>query len=77
MRKIISSTKLTDTLSITLCKDGYWLFDKTRCRHLSVRAKTSEEAFVEAITYYQRRLIEIESDYKLLKSKVDEVWQSI
>jgi len=37
---------------------GFWLHDKTRGMNLSIRAKTAEAAFVEALTYYQGRLME-------------------
>jgi hypothetical protein len=39
--------------------------------NLSMRAKTAEEAFVDALTYYQRRLKEVEGYYSSLKSRVD------
>lgn len=71
MSKCISSTKLSETLSLSLCKDGYWLYDTTRGMNLSMHAKTESEAFVEALTYYQRRLAEVEKAYSGLKSKVD------
>lgn len=71
MAKFISSVKLSDTLSMGLYSDGYWLHDKTRGMNLSMRAKTQEQAFVEALTYYQRRLLEVESKYKSLSAKVD------
>jgi hypothetical protein len=71
MQKAISSTKLSETLTISLCNDGYWLYDKTRGMNISKRAKTSEAAFVEALTYYQKRLSEIEGAYKCLKGQVD------
>lgn len=71
MGKTIFSTKLSDTISLTLCTDGYWLYDFTRCMNLSMRAKTEQAAFVEALTYYQRRLEDIESCYNSLQSRVD------
>lgn len=71
MSKAISSTKLTDSLTLTLCHDGYWLYDKTRRMNLSMRAKTPEDAFVEALTYYQWRLKDVESSYNSLNAKVE------
>lgn len=70
-RPPISHKQLTDTLELSECHDGFWLYDKTRGMNLSMRAKTSEAAFVEAITYYQRRLQEVESAYKSVKGHVD------
>lgn len=70
-RPPISHKQLTPTLGLSECHDGFWLYDKTRGMNLSLRAKTSEEAFVEALTYYQDRLKEVESAYYELKNRVD------
>lgn len=71
MRPAISSVKLSDTLTMSLCHDGYWLYDNTRGMNLAMHAKTSEDAFLKALTYYQKRLADVESNYKSLQSKVD------
>ena len=39
--------------------------------NLSMRAKTSQDAFTEALTYYQNRLLEVETAFKELKAKVE------
>ncbi len=69
--------ELSDTL--TLCEYtsprngsfGFWLYDTTRGMNLSTRAKTERDAFVEALEYYQKRLIEVEKTYADLKTRVD------
>lgn len=71
MSKVISSKVLSKTLTLTECTDGFWLYDFTRSMNLSMRAKTEEAAYVQALEYYQRRLQEVESNYKSLRSKVD------
>lgn len=71
MGKTISSTELSPTLVLSECTDGFWLYDKTRGMNLSMRAKTPTDAFVEALTYYQRRLSELERAYWDMKDKVD------
>jgi hypothetical protein len=71
-RPAISSTKLSDTLTMSLCHDGYWLHDYTRRMNLSMRAKTEQDAFVEALTYYQKRLKDVENCYACLQTRVDE-----
>jgi len=38
--KSIRNIKLSDTLTISECKDGYWIYDKTRGMNISMRAKT-------------------------------------
>lgn len=69
--KAINQTKLTDTLTISECVDGYWLYDYSRGMNLSMRAKTETDALVEAITYYQKRTKEIEDKFNNLNKKVN------
>jgi hypothetical protein len=69
--KAISSTKLTDTLTISEYHDGYWLYDSTRGMNLAMRAKTERDAFVEAITYYQKLIIETNKELKNLNNAID------
>ena len=71
MRKAISTIKLSETLNLSECHDGFWLYDKTRGMNLAMRSKTSTDALVKAIMYYQNRLINIEQLHKELKNKVD------
>ena len=71
MRPAIKKMKLTDTLTLFECHDGFWLYDKTRGMNLSMRAKTPTDAFVEALTYYQRRLSGVEAAHRNLSGLVD------
>lgn len=71
MSKTIKSTKLTATLTLSECNDGFWLWDETRGMNLSMRAKTPQDAFLECITYYQRRLAKVEGEHRELSAKVD------
>jgi hypothetical protein len=64
--------RLSDTLTVSEQKDGFWLYDSTRGMNLSIRAKTKDAAFVAALTCYQNRLKTVEREYAALKSKVDE-----
>lgn len=67
---ILSST-------LTLCEfdtggdKGFWLYDKTRGMNLSMCAKTSTDAFVEALEYYQERLLQVEAELKSINARVD------
>lgn len=70
-RAPISVTDLTSTLSLSECHDGFWLWDEIREMNLSVRAKTRDDAFVEALTYYQDRLSEVECELNDITAKVD------
>ena len=71
MGKCISSKKLTDTLTLSECTDGFYLYDKIRGVNISMRAKTEEQAFVETITYYQKMLMISQTQYKNLSEKVE------
>jgi len=70
-RKPISMTDLSETLNLAECHDGWWLYDSTRGMNLSMKAKTPEAAFTEALTYYQERLLEVEGKLNSLQTKVD------
>lgn len=71
MSKVFSTTHLTPHLSLSECHDGFWLYDHTRGMNLSIRAKSPEEAFVECISYYQKRLSEVENKHDVLVAKIN------
>lgn len=71
MAKAIRNVFKIDTLSLTECNDGYYLYDTVLGMNISMRAKTEQDAFIQSLLYYQRRLIEVKSDYNDLKNKVD------
>lgn len=64
-------TDLTPTLSLAERHDGFWLYDETRGMNLAMKARTSTDAFVEALTYYQGRLQGVESELRDLSKKVE------
>ena len=70
-KKAISFTKLSDTLQISEHNDGFWLYDYTRGMNLGMRAKTRDDAFTEALTYYQKKLSEMERCYSDLSGRVE------
>jgi hypothetical protein len=39
--------------------------------NISMQAKTEQDAYIEALLYYQRRLVEVKTDYKTLNDKVE------
>lgn len=69
--KILNNIKLSDTLELNEYKDGFWLYDETRGMNLAMRANTAQDAFVEALEYYQRRLNEMERSYYSLRGMVE------
>jgi hypothetical protein len=50
---------------------GFWLYDKTRGMNLSMKAKTERQAFVEALTYYQKQTAECEKALHDITEKVE------
>lgn len=70
-RPPISVTDLNETLVLSESHDGFWLYDETRGMNLSMRAKTRDGAFVEALTYYQDHLQKVENELKGIQTKVD------
>lgn len=60
-----------ETITLSECPDGFWLYDYTRGMNLAMRAKTVQDAFVEALLYYQKRLKHVENELKELKTLVD------
>ncbi|UNY40466.1 hypothetical protein KLEP7_gp82 [Pseudaeromonas phage vB_PpeM_ KLEP7] len=70
MAKCINHEKLSPTIEITECKDGWWLWDETRGMNLGMREKTRDEAFISALEYYQQRLIEVETEHKVYKIRL-------
>lgn len=71
MSKVIQHIKLTDTIAITECANGWWLYDKTRGMNLAMRSKSERDAFVKALEYYQERLTYMDKVYHSLKCKVN------
>lgn len=70
-RPPITHTVLNDTLAISECHDGWWLYDKTMSVNIAIRAKTRDDAFVEALTYYQKRLTSVENSLSSLRGMVE------
>lgn len=75
--KALWSIKLTNTLSISECQDGFWLYDYTRGMNLAMHAKTERDAFTEAITYYQKRTNELEEKFEVLNNSVQNFISSL
>ena len=40
---------------------GFWLWDETQGMNLAMRSETERVALIDAIKYYQNRLIEVEA----------------
>lgn len=70
MAKAIRNVFKLDTLALTECNDGFYLYDNVVGMNISMRAKTEQDACIEALLYYQKRLMEVKADYKTLDNKV-------
>lgn len=71
MAKFIKLVIETEGFTISGYSDGYWLWDSHRKMNLSMRAKTVEEAFTEALEFYQERLAQVEKKHAELSAKVN------
>lgn len=71
MSKAIRNVFKIDTLSLVEYNDGYYLYDTIVGMNIAMRAKTEQDACIKALLYYQRRLIEVKKDYKILNDKVE------
>ena len=71
MSKIIRKVFKIDTLSLHECTNGYFLYDYVIGMNISMRAKTEQDAYIEALLYYQKKLKEVKNDYKVLNNKVE------
>ena len=70
MGKVIREVFKIETLSLHECTDGYFLYDYVIGMNLSVRAKTEQDAYIEALLYYQKNLQESKKRYRELDNKV-------
>ena len=71
MAKAIRNVFKIDTLSLVECTDGYYLYDTIVGMNIAMRAKTEQDAYIEALLYYQKRLQIVKFDYKTLNDKVE------
>lgn len=77
MGKKINNIKLSDSLDLTECTDGFWIYDKKLGRNIAMRADTERAAFVEALTYYQGRCKRLEAKHQALKTSVEDFLGSL
>lgn len=70
MAKYIKRIFQTDTLSLTECNDGFYLYDTVVKMNISMRAKTEQDAFIEALMYYQKSLKETKTKLNDIEDKV-------
>jgi hypothetical protein len=71
MSKVIRKVFKVNTLSLHECNDGYYLYDYVLGMNISMRAKSEQEAYIEALLYYQKRLAQSKNEYNTLNDKVE------
>ena len=71
MAKFIRNIFKTETLSLCECNDGFYLYDYVVGMNIGMRAKTEQDAYIEALMYYQRTLQKVKAEYKDLNTKVE------
>ena len=71
MGKVIELVAKTETIHLHRCTDGFWLYDDTRGMNLAMKAKSEQDAFIDALEYYQERLALMEGQYNDLQAKVN------
>ncbi len=71
MGKAIRNIFKTDTLILTECTDGYYLFDKVAGFNIAIHAKTEQQALINGLNYYQRFHSQLKKDYEELNNKVE------
>lgn len=71
MAKAIRNVFKLDTISLTECNDGYYLYDYVVGMNITMRAKTEQDACVEALLWYQKSLLDAKLKYNILNNKVE------
>jgi len=59
-----------DTITLSKCRNGFWLYDKVAGMNLSMEAETEQNAFIETIMYYQKQYVKSKESYKDIYGKV-------
>jgi len=71
MGKVVRNVFKVETLCLTECTDGFWLYDTVIGMNISMRAKTEQDACIEALLYYQKALRNSKAQYNTLNEKVE------
>lgn len=63
----------TDTFNICKhkLKEEYWFYDNIQGYNIVMGAKSKDEAFSEAICYYQKRFISLKEDSKRINNEIN------
>lgn len=75
--RAIQTINLSDTLSLSECKDGWWLYDKAAGMNLAMKAASERQAFIEALSYYQDRTQELSADSSKRQQFMESLYDSL
>jgi hypothetical protein len=62
---------------ITEQKNGFWLYAEDRGMNLAMRAESERAALIQALEYYQRRLLVVEIENKELNDMFVKVSETL
>lgn len=71
MAKFIRTVFKNDTTHLYECNDGYVLYDDIIGYNIVIRAKTEQDALIEALLKHQKDLKQLKLEHKTLQDKVD------
>lgn len=70
MAKFIKKIFKNDNFSLSECNDGFYLYDYIAKMNIVMRAKNEQEAYMQALLYYQKKLSILKSNHEDLQGKV-------
>lgn len=65
--RVLQHEKLTNTLALSKCTDGYWLYDQQASINTAMHCKTERDAFISTIEYYQRWVTNLQKTNRVLR----------
>lgn len=71
MGKVIKNVFKTNTLTLTECTNGYYLWDTVAGFNISIHAKSEQQALIDGLEYYQRYHSKLKKEHKELNDKVE------
>jgi len=70
MGRAIRNVFKTDTLTLTECTDGYYLWDNVASFNIAIHAKSEQQALIDGLNYYQNYHSKLKKEHKDLNDKV-------
>lgn len=77
MTKAIQTVHLSATLSLSERKDGWWIYDKVLGMNIAMHCNTERAAFTKALTYYQKRNVELVESENYRREFMENLYNSL